>query len=98
MKVIHSSIARVSQEMDSMHMNALSVCLNALFHIYRIKCLLLMQCLIRDLETILPGCEPHSRGILCFGILLWFLILLKDFFCVYTVFQGEMQDAGVELW
>lgn len=40
MKVMHSSITRASREMDSMHMNALSVCLNALFYIYRIKCLL----------------------------------------------------------
>lgn len=74
------------------------VCLNALFYIYRIKCLLLMQCIITDLGTKLSGCEPQSGGVICFGILLWFSLLLKDFFFfVYTVFQREAQGTEVEL-
>lgn len=73
------------------------VCSNALFYIYRIKCLLLTQCVITDLGTMLSGCEPQSGGVICFGILLWFSLLLKDSFFVYTVFQSEVQGAEVEL-
>lgn len=81
MKVIHSSVVRASREMGSMHVNASSLCLNALFYLYRIKCLLLKQCLITDLE-ILSGCEPHSGGVICFGISLWFSLVKRHFFCV----------------
>lgn len=45
----------------------------------------------------LSGCEPQSGGVICFGILLWFSLLLKDSFFVYTVFQSEVQGAEVEL-
>lgn len=57
-----------------------------------------MECLITDLETILPGCKPRSGGVIHFGILLWLSLLLNDIFIVYTVSQGEVRDAGVEPW
>lgn len=55
--------------------------------------------LITGLQTMLSGCEPNSGAVICFALLLWFSLLLKDFFFfVSTVLQGEMQDAVVELW
>lgn len=73
-----------------MHMNALSVCLNALF--YKIKCLLLKQCFLTDLETVPPGCKPHSGGVICFGVLLWLSLLSKDFFFIlFSKVRCKMQ-------
>lgn len=76
-----------------MHMNALSVCLNALFYVYKIKCLLLKQCFLTDLETVPPGCKPHSGGVICFGVLLWLSLLLRDiFFCIlFSKVRCKMQ-------
>ena len=93
MKVMHSSITCASRETDSMHMSALSVSLNALFYVYRIKWLLLMQCLITDLGTMLSGCELHSGHVICFGILLWFSLLLKDgfLFILFSKVRCKMQ-------
>lgn len=79
MKAIHCSVTRASQERDSMHMSAMLACLYELFYVYRIKCLLLMQSLITGLETMLSGCEPNSGGVIYFGILLWFSLLLTFF-------------------
>lgn len=36
--------------------------------------------LITGLQTMLSGCEPNSGAVICFGILLWFSLVLKDFF------------------
>lgn len=36
--------------------------------------------LITGLQTMLSGCEPSSGAAICFGILLWFSLVLKDFF------------------
>lgn len=93
MKVIHCNVTRASQERDSMHMSAMLACLYELFYVYRIKCLLLTQSLITGLETMLSGCEPNS--------MLWYFAVVfsfVDIFLMYTLLQGEMQDAEVELW
>lgn len=51
-------------------------------------------CLITDLETILPGCEPHNGGVICFGFLLWFSLLLKDIFwsMLFSEVECKMQE------
>lgn len=36
--------------------------------------------LITGLQTMLSGCEPNSGAVICFGILLWFSLVLEDFF------------------
>lgn len=58
-----------------------------LIYVCRMKCLLLVQCSITDVETILGGCETHSRSVMCFSILLWF----SRWVCALSKVRCKMQ-------